>query len=280
MDWGSLLGNVAAATISSAGQYQTNLQNLANQLSINRENIGAQLAINADNIAAAAMNNQTAVDLANTAHQREVKDLRSAGLNPILSTSGKGSDVPTLTSPNLKAALQEATRIENPLSSIGSSAKEIGYAISRAADDDHAVKDIQVKDLGATVQTRGLLNEDLKGEIAKNRAEYKRDTEEALADAELARIKREEIESFMHPGLIRVHQHDDPSRVHPSISMDSKFAEQVREETRNAILSDLKMRSNANAREWIKSAKDISNAIEAGSGAFGKGVKGARLIKH
>lgn len=63
----------------------------------------AQESANQTNQNIALMNNQTAIDLANTSHQREVKDLVAAGLNPVLSVDGAGSPVPALTSAKVEA---------------------------------------------------------------------------------------------------------------------------------------------------------------------------------
>lgn len=108
------LAILASGIISSAGQMYAN-----------RQNLNAQKHWNDVNYAIAEANNAAQINLANTAHQREVADLRRAGLNPILSAGGHGAAVPSLTS-----ARGEAPSIDNPAEGLASSAGQLARYIS------------------------------------------------------------------------------------------------------------------------------------------------------
>lgn len=70
----SVAAAIAGGLVSSAAQLYANNQNIK----ANDERFGSE------------------VELANTAHRREMEDLQAAGLNPILSASGSGAAVPQL----------------------------------------------------------------------------------------------------------------------------------------------------------------------------------------
>lgn len=104
----SAVATLGAGAISSAGQYYANQKNL--DYTKWKNNV---------DYAIAERNNATQINLANSAHQREVADLRAAGLNPILSAGGSGA-----ATPQLRSAEMGTFQTDNPVSSLGMSAKE------------------------------------------------------------------------------------------------------------------------------------------------------------
>ena len=67
-----------------------------------------QESANSANAAIAERNNATSIDLANTSHQREVKDLIAAGLNPVLSAKLGGSATPPMQGAVMQNSLGDA----------------------------------------------------------------------------------------------------------------------------------------------------------------------------
>lgn len=116
--------------------------NTAGNMYTNKQNLKAQQQQNQQNLAIAAMNNATQIDMANTAHQREVKDLREAGLNPLLSAQGNGAAVPQLQQASLRAP-----QIDNPVSEATQSATALSRILNANTQADTAQKTANTSNL-------------------------------------------------------------------------------------------------------------------------------------
>lgn len=166
----------AALAVMLSGAIST-----AANLYTNKKNRDAQADANAINWEIARANNATQIEMANTAHQREVRDLRAAGLNPILSAGGNGSSVPTLQSPTLNPV-----QYTNGFEGLANSAKGLSsffgqqYKANLAQAENLA--EAQALELENTRNTQGL--------------RLLTDKQDAEADFYRSYLEKEAVEDF------------------------------------------------------------------------------------
>lgn len=256
---------LGAGFLQTAGSVYTNAMNTAASLAANKQNAAVQYAINADQIEAARMNNETAINLANTAHQREVQDLRDANLNPILSANGNGSAVPSLDTPGLEAPTANAPVIENPLSHVAST---VASALQFA--DAHNLNQ-------ARLAAAGFTGDSKQDRLLRNALNLS-NIRQAQSAASVAEAESAEAEARKALAAVEVAAARGVTGFNavPGVNVLNPRAVEL---AREGIISDLKYRSNRNFREGMNTAKGVAdtlvNAADAASG-FVPGVKRRR----
>lgn len=136
--WTGLGAAAVGAGISAASSYYTNRQNAK----ANKQRFDAE------------------VELANTAHQREVRDLIRAGLNPILSAGNAGASVP-------QPAAYEASSNFEGFGGIAAALNSAASAEVNSANADRLKADVAKADFLSQFYQSPLGQDILKAEALK-----------------------------------------------------------------------------------------------------------------
>ena len=207
----------------------------------------AAVYTNRQNIKYAQEANDTSVALANTSHQREVRDLQAAGLNPILSASGSGASVPQLKVPNLS----------NPLGDAASSARDLASAVNGSLDA--SIREAKANATSAE-NTAGLIErENLFDSLTKKR--------QALEDA----------------AFISAMDDDDAIRVYadPEIDEAFRYGNKTWQSLRNQFKREIAT-GEYKASMWRAVKDDVGDVVNSASSLMpvGRALKGLKYLKY
>lgn len=135
--------------------------------------------------------NQLNIELANTAHQREVADLKAAGLNPVLSAGGQGASTPTLGT---------ATAQNEMPGGLMSQAGQAAQILNMAGSAKQAVSQANLNNVNAQIQPE-IAKADIASKFAEaGSARAKADYTETMKDIDGA-LKKAQTKTAKTEGI-------------------------------------------------------------------------------
>lgn len=138
---GTAVGAVGGGIIDFLTNQSSNAQN--------QQQFEDTMAFNKEQITSARQYN---TEMANTAHQREMADLRAAGINPMMTAMG-GNGAPTLASPITSAGVGNAARPAQIGSLISGALPSALQSAKTVADTNNVQKDTFLKEAAALETT-------------------------------------------------------------------------------------------------------------------------------
>lgn len=216
-----------------------------------------QKDINKKNIDAQDKANQLSIELANTSHQREVNDLRKAGLNPILSAGGSGAPTPSIS----------AVRAENPYRGVGASAGDVGKQIARYTSSQYRLENAALE----------LDNAQRDIEVRRSSAQAAADIAQSNLDAEINQLRSDALSDYLSPSIVSAERDENGKivrddhgrtiqRVRPNFELINKREEELKGYLLDGIKSGMQTQFWNN---WLSPLTGGASAVNSGASALG-----------